>query len=96
MCDFVFTNNELRSRTTTGRGGSLLRSPDWISRVRGRARTHRVGRRKESVQESDLIYVDETGLELDALGRKHAIEEQLEAVKTAENPDEAFDSWIDH
>lgn len=34
--------------------------------------------------------------ELDALGRKHAIEEQLEAVKTAENPDEAFDSWIDH
>ncbi len=38
--------------------------------------------------------------ELDALGRKHAIEEQLEAVKTAENPDETFDeafgSWIDH
>jgi hypothetical protein len=38
--------------------------------------------------------------ELDALGRKHAIEEQLEAVKIAENPDEAFDeafgSWIDH
>jgi hypothetical protein len=38
--------------------------------------------------------------ELDALCRKHAIEEQLEAVKTAENPDEAFDdafgSWIDH
>lgn len=34
--------------------------------------------------------------ELDALGRKHAIEEQLEAVRTAENPDEAFGSWIDH
>jgi hypothetical protein len=38
--------------------------------------------------------------ELDALGRKHAIEEQLKAVKTAEKPekafDEAFSSWIDH
>jgi hypothetical protein len=38
--------------------------------------------------------------ELDALGRKHAIEEQIEAVKTAANPEEAFDeafgSWIDH
>ncbi|RQG93873.1 hypothetical protein EA473_14285 [Natrarchaeobius chitinivorans] len=38
--------------------------------------------------------------ELDALGRKHAIEEQIEQVKTADDQadafDEAFDSWIDH
>jgi hypothetical protein len=38
--------------------------------------------------------------ELDALGLQHAIEKQIETVKTAENPDdafeEAFDSWIDH
>ncbi|SNR67368.1 hypothetical protein SAMN06266787_10974 [Halorubrum ezzemoulense] len=38
--------------------------------------------------------------ELDALGRKHAIEEQIETVKTADDPedafDNAFDSWIDH
>ncbi len=38
--------------------------------------------------------------ELDALGRKHAIEEQIETVKTADDPEDAFDevfgSWIDH
>jgi len=38
--------------------------------------------------------------ELDALGLQHAVEKQLETVKTAENPqdtfDEAFGSWIDH
>jgi len=38
--------------------------------------------------------------ELDALGLKHAVEEEIEAVKTAENPEDAFDeafgSWIDH
>lgn len=38
--------------------------------------------------------------ELDALGPQHAVEEQIETVKTAENPedalDEAFGSWIDH
>jgi len=38
--------------------------------------------------------------ELDALGRKHAIEEQVKTVKEAEHPeevfDEAFGSWIDH
>lgn len=38
--------------------------------------------------------------ELDALGRKHAIEEQIETVKTAAHPEDAFDeafgSWIEH
>jgi hypothetical protein len=38
--------------------------------------------------------------ELDALGRCHAIEEQIETVKRAEIPDEAFEeafnSWIAH
>ncbi len=41
-----------------------------------------------------------TDAELDALGRKHAIEEQIERVKTADDPEDAFDeafgSWIDH
>lgn len=39
-------------------------------------------------------------VELDALGRKHAIEEQIETVKTADDSEDAFDdafgSWIDH
>lgn len=38
--------------------------------------------------------------ELDALGLQHAIEKQIETVKTAENPEDAFEkafgSWIDH
>jgi hypothetical protein len=38
--------------------------------------------------------------ELDALGLKHTVEEQIETIKTAENPEDAFEeafgSWIDH
>lgn len=57
-----------------------------------------------SVDEYDAVFNFDPHLvieaELDALGRKHAIEEQVETVKTAEEPEEAFEeafgSWIDH